>query len=49
MVIPMVLKGHYKHSDFQTGKDKYHEIANMWNLRKMTQKNLQNRNRLKDF
>ena len=30
-------------------KDKYHEIINMCNLIKRIQKNLQNRNRLKDF
>lgn len=34
----------------QTEKDKQHyEITNMWNLIKMIQWNLENKNRLKDF
>ena len=33
----------------QRKKDKYHEIANTWNLIKIIQKNLQNGNRLNDF
>ena len=30
-------------------KDKYHEIAKIWDLIKMIQQDIQNRNRLKDF